>query len=183
MNGERLHRHICLEYHKKPSLGRMSKGVFHCKIWEKANRRIIIRLVPLPGERMSITLSPGGKSLGELGTGDSYKSHLTRLSSYDFVCPNPAFLKYGWIHLFADPSLPIVGCLHLSYYHIHSPTPFFTTSMPSFRPSTDLITVLSSFLPLLTQSLLYSQTSPFYRSIIPRYKFHIFTCSYLSILF
>lgn len=71
MNGERLHHHICLEYHKKPSLGRMWKGVFHCKIWEKANRRIIIRLVPLPGERMSITLSPGESLLVELGTGDS----------------------------------------------------------------------------------------------------------------
>lgn len=71
MNGERLHRHICLECHKKPSLGRISKGVFHCKIWEKANRRIIIRLVPLPDERMSINLSPCGQSLGEHGNGDS----------------------------------------------------------------------------------------------------------------
>lgn len=109
--------------------------------------------------------------------------HLMRLPSDDSDCPNRAFLKYGWIHLFADPSLPIVGCLHPSYHHIHSHKSVLTAFITSFRPSNDLITVLSSFLPLLMQSLLYSQTSPFYRSIIPRYKFHIFTCSYLSITF
>lgn len=69
MNGERLHRHISPECHRKPWFGRMREGLFYCGIWEKANRQIIIRLVLFPGERLSSTLPLGGNSWANMVPG------------------------------------------------------------------------------------------------------------------
>ena len=105
MNGERLHRHICLECHRKPWLGRMWKGVFHCRIWEKANRQITIRMLLFLGERLPSTLC-WGISLGTRGFPISHQPRLGAdtpvfsefyPSSFwldPFICrPRPAFCR------------------------------------------------------------------------------------------
>lgn len=60
----------------------------------------------------------GGVLWEKLGLGFA-EFHQPKLSSDAPVCPNSACLKYGWIHLFADPGLPIVGCFHQPFHHIH----------------------------------------------------------------
>lgn len=57
---------------------------------------------------------------------------------------NSTLLHSGWIHLFADPGLRFVDCFHPPYNHTHI---YSQRSMPPFRPSIDLITVLSTFFP------------------------------------
>lgn len=158
MNGERLHRHICLEYHRKPSLGRMSKGVFHCRTWEKASRRIIIRLVLLPGERMSITLSPGG-SLGELGTW-ALQNFINR--DCLLIPPSRCLTEFCLSQIWLDPLIcrPWLAFCRLFSPTISSHTSLLTISMPSFRPTIDLIKVLSNFLPLIRRTSRIHKSRP-----------------------
>ena len=167
MKGERLHRHICLECHRKPWLGRMWKGVFHCRIWGKANRQITIRVLLFLGERLPSTLSLGGYPWGTPGTRGFPISHQPRLGT-----DTPVFSEFCLSSLWLDP---FICRPRPAFCRLH--TYLFTRSMPPFRPSIDLITVLSTFLPPLTQNLLHLQTSCC-GSSIPRFTF---TCFYLSI--
>lgn len=131
-------------------------------------------------ERVSITLSLGGGGFsGRSWDWGFAEFHQPKLSSDAPVCPNFC-LSQIWLD-------PLICRPWPAYCRLFSPanpsyTSLLPTSMPSFRPSIDLITVLPAFLSPLTQNLPYSQTSPFYRSNISRFKFHILTCSYISIL-
>lgn len=175
MNGERLHRHICLECHRKPWLGRMWKGVFHCRIWEKANRQITIRVLLFLAERLSSTLSLGGYPWGPPGTWGFPISHQPRL-----ITDTPVFSELCLSSLWLDPFIcrPRPAFCRLFPSTVQSHTYLFTRSIPPFRPTIDLLTVLSTVFPPLTQNLLYLQTPSCYGSSIPGFTF---TCFYLSI--
>lgn len=121
MNGERLHRHICLEGHRKPWLGRMWKGVFHCRIWEKTNRQITIRLLLFLGERLSSTLSMGGYPWGTPGTWGFLIPHQPRLITDSPVFSSEFCLSSLWLDPFICRPRPAFGRLFppTPYNHTH----------------------------------------------------------------